>query len=405
MKILKKMSVKMKITLWYACFVTAIAVFALGVVALLSESLLRSDAESELIESVRDFAEDADDDDDISEYYDNGIYFSIYDTGGRLTGGSVPAGFPLDTTLRNTKIQNISSEGNHWMTYDLALTSGTDVVCWIRGVTSLRTLSQMNTILIRLLFIMCPLLAVLAIVSGYFVTGKALKPVEEALENEKRFTADASHELRTPAAVIMAQCEYALLPETDREEVDECVKVILGQSRKMSSLISQLLMLARQDAGKEKLQLETVDIGMLTELVVRELKDRAARKDISLETDLQENLTMSGDQNLLMRMMVNLIENSIQYGRQGGTTWITLRKTGNHVEGCVRDNGIGIAREHHKDIWKRFYREDKTRKGTDESHSGLGLSMVKWIVEAHHGSIEVTSQKGKGAVFSFRLPL
>lgn len=403
---MKKMSVKMKITLWYACFVTAIAIFALGVVALLSDSLLRSDAESELIGSVREFAEDADDEgDDIEEYYDNGVYFSIYDAGGRLTGGNVPAGFPLDTTLKNMKIQNIGSEGSHWMTYDVALTSGTDVVCWIRGVTSLRTLSQMNTILIRLLFIMCPLLAVLAIVSGYFVTGKALKPVEEALENEKRFTADASHELRTPAAVIMSQCEYALLPDTTREELEECVRVILGQSRKMSSLISQLLMLARQDAGKEKLQLETVDIGVLTELVVRELKETASERKISLETEFQGNLVMSGDQNLLMRMMVNLIENSIQYGKQGGTTWITLKKTGNYVEGCVRDNGIGIAPEHHKDIWKRFYREDKTRKGTQESHSGLGLSMVKWIVEAHHGSIEVSSQEGRGSAFSFRFPL
>ena len=88
--------------------------------------------------------------------------------------------------------------------------------------------------------------------------------------------------------VIMSQCEYALLPDTTREELEECVRVILGQSRKMSSLISQLLMLARQDAGKEKLQLETVDIGVLTELVVRELKDTASERKISLETEFQE---------------------------------------------------------------------------------------------------------------------
>lgn len=403
---MKKMSVKVKITLWYACFVTAIAIFALGVVALLSESLLRSDAESELIENVRGFAEDADDDeDDIGEYYDNGVYFSIYDSAGRLTAGSVPAGFPLDTTLKNTKIQNISSEGSRWMTYDQALTSGTDVVCWVRGVTSLRTLSQVNAILIRLLFIMCPLLAVLAIVSGYFVTGKVLKPVEEALENEKRFTADASHELRTPAAVIMSQCEYALLSDTTREEMEACLNVILGQSRKMSSLIAQLLMLARQDAGEEKLQLENVDISMLTEMVVGELRDKAAEKDICLRTDLPEKLLMKGDQKLLMRMLVNLIDNSIQYGKKSGTTWITLRKNGNYVEGCVRDDGIGIAPEHHKEIWKRFYREDKTRKETQESHSGLGLAMVLWIVHAHNGKIEVDSRKGAGAAFTFRFPL
>lgn len=402
---MKKISVKMKITLWYACFVIGIAVFALGVVALLSDNLLRSNAETDLIESVREFAEDVDKDDDIEAYYEDGVYYSVYDAGGRLTEGSVPAGFPVDTILKNIKVQSIRSEEGRWMTYDMALTAGAEVICWVRGVTSLRTLSQMNTVLIRMLFIMCPLLALLAIVSGYFVTGKALKPVEEALENEKRFTADASHELRTPAAVIMSQCEYALLPETDREEMEECVRVILGQSRKMSSLISQLLMLARQDAGKEKLQLEAVDFGILTELVVDELKDKAAEKNISLETDLQENLILNGDQNLLMRMMVNLIENSIQYGKQGGNTWITLRKTGSYIEGCVRDNGIGIAPEHQEHIWKRFYREDKTRKGTQESHSGLGLSMVKWIVEAHHGSIEVTSQKGHGATFSFRFRL
>ena len=403
---MKKMSIKMKITLWYACFVVGIAVFALGVVAVLSDNLLRSNAEKDLIESVREFAEDVDqDDENIEEYYEDGVYFSVYDAGGRLLKGSVPAGFPADTTLKNIKLQSFRLEGGHWMTYDMALTAQTEVVCWVRGVTSLRTLSQMNTILIRMLFVVCPLLALLAIISGYFVTGKALKPVEEALENEKRFTADASHELRTPAAVIMSQCEYALLPETDREEMEECVRVILGQSRKMSSLISQLLMLARQDAGKEKLQREAVDLGILTEIVVDELKEKADEKNISLKTDLQENLVMNGDQNLLMRMMTNLIENSIQYGKQGGTTWITLRKTGNYVEGCVQDNGIGIAPEHQEDIWKRFYREDKTRKGAQESHSGLGLSMVKWIVEAHQGSINVTSQKGIGTAFSFRFRL
>lgn len=405
---MKKMSVKMQITLWYACFVIAISLFVLGIVASLSESLLLSGTEKDLIEHVREFADDIDVDDEeeeTSDFYDGGFFFSIYDTQGRLTGGSVPADFPLDTTLKNLKVQSIKGEGHRWLTYDMAMTHETQVVCWVRGVASLSAFSQINSILLNLLFIVCPLLAVLAIISGYFVTGKALKPVEAALENEKRFTADASHELRTPAAVILSQCEYALLPDTTREEMIECIEVILGQSRKISALISQLLMLARQDSAKERLELEPVNISMLTEIVAGELEESASGNNIHLSLELEESLVVKGDQNLLMRMMVNLIENSIQYGKHGGSTWITLRKKGCYVEGCVRDDGIGIAPEHQKDIWKRFYREDKVRKGTEETHSGLGLSMVLWIVEAHGGTIRVDSREGEGAAFTFLLPL
>ncbi|POP34065.1 sensor histidine kinase [Lactonifactor longoviformis] len=287
----------------------------------------------------------------------------------------------------------------------MAMTRETQVICWVRGVASLSAFSQINSILLNLLFIVCPLLAVLAIISGYFITGKALKPVEAALENEKRFTADASHELRTPTAVILSQCEYVLLPDTTREEMTECIEVILGQSRKISALIPQLLMLARQDAAKERLELEPVNISMLTEIVAGELDASATRNNIRLRLDIEDNLVVRGDQNLLMRLMVNLIDNSIQYGKCGGSTWITLQKKGNYVEGCVQDDGIGIAPEHQKDIWKRFYREDKVRKGTQETHSGLGLSMVLWIVEAHGGTIRADSREGEGTAFIFLLPL
>jgi signal transduction histidine kinase len=124
-------------------------------------------------------------------------------------------------------------------------------------------------------------------------------------------------------------------------------------------------------------------------------------KNISIQTEIQPDISFLGDETLLMRLLMNLISNAIQYGRENGRLTVTLKKAGGQVSGSVGDDGIGISKEDLPRIWDRFYQADPARSG---GGAGLGLSMVQWIVQAHGGEISVKSEPGKGSTFSFVLP-
>ena len=168
----------------------------------------------------------------------------------------------------------------------------------------------------------------------------------------------------------------------------------------MSALIAQLLMLARTAGGSQKLHWEQVDLSELAELVAEQMEETADARHISVETSVQPGLVVQGDETLLMRLLINLLENGIKYGREGG--WLRLTLTGDEdtVTGVVEDNGIGIAPEHLDKIWNRFWQADPARS---TQGAGLGLSMVKWIAEAHGGSVCVRSEPGRGTAFTFTL--
>ena len=196
-----------------------------------------------------------------------------------------------------------------------------------------------------------------------------LDRIQDSFEREKQFTSDASHELRTPTSVIVTQAEYALRHGNPSEELQERLQIILEQSRKMSGMISQLLMLARADQGRAKLQKESVHLSELVEIIAEEEQERADSRNIRIEMDCQPELYMVGDETMLMRVFINLIENAITYGKDNGHIWIGLSRQevseGNHVnygshvthgshvargnyviQGYVKDDGIGIRQEH-----------------------------------------------------------
>ena len=173
----------------------------------------------------------------------------------------------------------------------------------------------------------------------------------------------------------------------------------------MSALISSLLLFARADNKKQVLQMEKVDLSILAEMVVEELTTKAEKKQITLFSSLHPDVFVMGDQSFLMRLFINLIENSIHYGKEGGTTSVKLYEQSGQALCRIEDNGIGISKDDLPNIWKRFYRADKARTLSNESGTGLGLSMVQWIVNAHHGHIEVESSLSQGTCFTFFLPL
>ena len=447
------LSIKQKVTLWYACMLVLIVLLLFGFIFSISRSLLQRESDSRLEELVLDFADEIDFEngvyelDDDVRFYENGVIFSIYDEQGRLIAGSVPTGFPADTTLKAFSFQTFSASGNAWSVYDAALPYGEDQILWIRGILPSETLFSVERTLFFVLLVACPLLIAVALLVGYSITRRAFLPIEEirrtaetigaggdlsariptertqgeirqlaetfnemfgrletSFEHERQFTSDASHELRTPVAVITSQAEYSLLPDATPEEQHEGLEVILEQAQKMSALISQLLMLARADSGTQQLTMAPVDLSLLASMTAEQCREAAARRQIRLDCEIAPGIMTEGDQASLVRVFLNLLENAIQYGRPGGFVKLTLAVQNDFAVCSIADDGIGIARENLERIWQRFYRVDPSRN-PGGSNTGLGLSLVKWIIEAHHGTIEAESGLGKGSCFTFRLPL
>lgn len=231
-----------------------------------------------------------------------------------------------------------------------------------------------------------------------------LGEMEEAFEREKRFTSDVAHELRTPVAVILAQCGECLRDETLPERQRQELEVIERKAREISDTIGSLLFLTRADQGRQALQREMVNIGELTRLAAaqEEFLAEEREQDVEIVCEMPEELWVFVDETLYIRMISNLISNAVFYGRRKGHVWISLREENGRVVGSVRDDGIGISREDLPHIWERFYRADSAR--SEGNYSGLGLPLVQWIVEAHGGRIRVRSELGKGSEFTFILP-
>ena len=229
-----------------------------------------------------------------------------------------------------------------------------------------------------------------------------LEELEKVFQREKQFTSDVSHELRTPVSVILAQCESCLEEESFNEKQREQIMVIQKKARTIAELISHLLMLSRADQGRLKLHLEEVNVSELVEMIVEEQQILATERDITIQTKIEPELYAKLDETLYIRMMDNLLSNATAYGKEGGTIEVTLTRGAEGLCGTVKDDGIGIAKEHLSHIWERFYRVDAARTGGN--HSGLGLAMVKWIVEVHGGNIQVESVPGEGTTFTYVFP-
>ena len=229
-----------------------------------------------------------------------------------------------------------------------------------------------------------------------------LEQIEDGFKREQQFTSDVSHELRTPVAAMMLQCETLLQDDSLSPRSKEGVEFLYQKVRYLSSMISQLLLLSRADQGRQQVMMELVDFSELMEMTAMEAEEMAQEKSIRVSVRIAPGLYVKGDETLLIRMVMNLIENGINYGREGGHLDISLEQDADRIRGSIADDGIGISQEDLPHIWERFYQADSARSKT--SSSGLGLSMVAWIIQAHHGQIQAQSALGQGTVFSFCLP-
>ena len=228
-----------------------------------------------------------------------------------------------------------------------------------------------------------------------------LKQLERTREE---FVANVSHELRTPLSLIKGYVETLLDGARNNPEVAErFLKIIERNAQRLDLLIQDLLTISALEAGRVKLNLQTVELRPLVEKVLGDLKAPADNKSITLVNQLPE-LTATADVSRLEQVFANLVDNAIKYGRTQGTVTVGGGRTGDgKIEIFVQDDGPGIPPESLDRIFERFFRVDKARS-REQGGTGLGLSIVKHIVQNHGGKVWVKSEPGKGATFFFTLP-
>lgn len=449
---MKQMSIKKKITLWYTAFMTLFMILALSLLLFIVNGRILSDARLRLKDTVtRSYHEIEYEDgvlkfDDDLNYLGEGIYLSAFDSGGSLVYGRIPSTFFGASTLVMDEVRQVSSQGTLWYVYDYCRNIPGYGNLWVRGIVSQSRSDAFLRTIVLFTLVLFPFFILCITLGGYSIIKNALKPLtsmaetaeqigsgsdlsrrihlppgedevhrlahtfdgmmdrlKASFEAEKQFTSDVSHELRTPISVILSQCEYAAGGQAAPEERLEALHTIAAQAKKMNGLISQLLTLARAESRKLALHPENINLSELVEMVCDEQKSTARERQITIHTRLQPDLMMHADETMLIRFFINLISNSITYGKEGGNIWVNLDREANGISGFVADDGIGIPAGQLDKIWGRFYQADSSRSSANKGY-GLGLSMVKWIVQAHNGTITAESRPDEGSRFSFYFP-
>ena len=238
-----------------------------------------------------------------------------------------------------------------------------------------------------------------------------LARLEDAFERQKRFIADASHEMRTPLTILKGDVEVALNRPRTAPEYRETLEMINQTTDRMTVLVEELFLLARADNDQYPLHLQPLDLSEVLTDLVGKLQTRATYKNIELSLNTPLNLPMAGDRDKLTRLFINLVDNAIKYSQKGALVRVTAAVRADYACVVVADTGPGIPAEHLPHLFERFYRVDKARSrqgitGDDDGiGAGLGLSIVQWLVKVHGGRIEVDSQTGRGTTFTVWLPL
>jgi len=228
--------------------------------------------------------------------------------------------------------------------------------------------------------------------------------LEASFKSQKRFTADASHELRMPLTILKGEIEVALRQSRSAEEYETLLRQHLDITERMQRIVDDLLTLARADAGMLELEQKPLDLSLLLQEVGQHHLVLFASHKLHLEIDIQDDLEVMGDESQLQRVIFNLLGNAYKYAPEGSTVWLTAYAKQEVALITVCDEGMGIAKEHHKRLFHRFYRIDDAR-ARKQGSAGLGLAICKHIVDAHHGDIRVESEEGAGASFIIELPL
>ncbi len=245
----------------------------------------------------------------------------------------------------------------------------------------------------------------IAVVAGLFLAKRALIPIQLSWEKQQQFIADASHELRTPLSVILLNLERLFRnPDHTIEQESEQIMASMQETKRLNKLVADLLTLARSDSNEIQIMRQRIRVDEIVRKSVQTFQPLAAMKQTEIVTHIDHALETTGDAERLHQLMIILLDNALKYSPEQSKITVSCHRDGSWGSIVVRDTGIGISKEELPFIFDRFYRGDKMRSRSADG-LGLGLSIAKWIVEAHGGKIRVESEEGRGSTFTVTLTL
>lgn len=445
---MRNKSVKIQITFLLTLLMATLAILLLSFMVIISNSVATQTIKQQLTDTVRlniAYVEITDRKPAIQDkflFYHNGISTLIYSHNETLLAGQLPVSFTAEVPFENGLIRTIEMNDSNYLVLDLWMASDWNNGIWLRGLVEAPNNEELTHNLLLIALIALPVFLLLAGLGSYHITRRSFKPLEHitataeaineakdlsgriglppgedefsrlaadfdqmferlerSFEAEKQFTADASHELRTPVSIIKGACEYAEKYDETPEDHAETISMIRRQTDKMSALISQLLSMTRMEQGIENTNMERLDLGKFAHTFCMEQPWDHSR----LSLDSSSDIFIQANEELLGRLIRNLVENAFKYSDDGRKVQVQVCSADEEALLSVRDNGIGISLEDQEKIWNRFYQVDSSR-GNDDG-SGLGLSMVKQIAKLHGGFMSLESEPGYGSTFTLHLPL
>jgi heavy metal sensor kinase len=457
------MNIRLRLTLWYtAIFSIILVIFSMVVYVGLTRSLLNT-IDTHLQREVSEILGNLEFEDEAGEYDielgyvpEEGIYWRLFDEQGRVL---VDPGYFEDAeytaqltnldyaTLENAKLAD-DTPIRLLTTPFVIQRQGSGLLQVAESTGHIQDVQQQ---LIALLAVGIPLTLLASSAGGWFLAASALDPIdritraarqisardlhqrlnmnlpndevgrlaatfdqmlarlENAFEQQQRFIADASHEMKTPLTILKGDVEVTLNRARTAETYRHTLENVNQTTDQLIALVQELLFLARSDDQQSVLTLETFNLAELLTSLSAGLMPKAVEKQIELHLDVTDILLIEADRSKISRVFINLIENAIKYSNEGDSVTVQAGVKDGQAWVSVADTGPGIAPEHLPHLFERFYRVDRARARISSnghtSGAGLGLSIVQWLVQVHNGRVEVTSEVGTGTTFTVWLPL
>lgn len=443
------MSLKLRITAWFSVMILLLTALVVTIVFVVADASLADDPVDELVKMVSMNASRKRNDGKRERAfisYHEGVYCQLLDSTGKVVQGLAPESVDYNEAAESGTVVTFATENGEYYIYDMKSSNGN----WIRGYIATDAPSETTKLLILSTSIILPLILISSILGGWIITKRSLRPIdtvistvdsinsgddlskrlnltkgpteiqklgnefdkmfcrlESSFEAEKQFACDVSHELRTPITVALGECHNAK-ESAGEEQTRKSLEVIEKQCLRISDLTESLLSLTRLQQNTESFPLKQLDYSRFLEICC---EDYASEQGISTDPEsegktlileIADGVMVCYNPNLMSRILFNLLDNARKYTADDGRITVSLCQTEGMAQLRIADNGIGISSENLPKIWNRFWQADRSR--SVDTGVGLGLAMVKEMVEYQNGTVTVESVPGKGTAFLLQFP-
>ena len=421
-----------RVTLWYSFFIIAIVAALIAISAVVADEVFEDVSQKKLAKSVTKIANDMDE----FEPYDDGIFFIKYNAKGDVIGGLAPKHFQISLKMNSGAVRLFENGENRFYYYDIAA-RGKDV--WVRGVINAEKFFKKEGLFLLALGVFVPVLFLFVLYGGYKTIKNAMKPVatmsktaleigsskdfskridlpagkdelhalasvfnqmldslEKVYQSEKQLTSDVSHELRTPLSVIMAESDYAASYAQNLDEAKESLEVISRQSRKITSLIDQILELSRLETGRN-LELKRINLSSILQNLATDYEKLANARGLNFSYLIASDVQILGNELMISRLVDNFLSNALKFASSKVELNLNVSKT--HALLSVKNDGVGISKKDIELIWNKFYQVESSRNKSQNTGSGLGLAIAANIAKIHGAKLGVKSEAGAGSEF------